>query len=482
MKLLQDRQLMETHILEQQAAASAPSRVAALQQLDSMQHLPIAELEILAKHAVLRMFEPYTAIVAEQSVSRHVFLVIAGNVEQSMHDGDGGEIMLALLGRGDLFGEGGLFGVRYRRTSVRATSRSIVLQFHNSALQANAERLPQFYNALRLRFRERLLQTTLARVPLLAPLNPFERLSMAQQLDDKRVDRGVDILQAGGMSEGLYILAEGQATVVRDGRTLAVLAPGDIFGEMSLLDNEPHEATITALTPVQLLILPRQTFEYLLRQRPDVARGLQQLATARKRTDRTPDHIATTERLVETGIMRGSMALVRQHELCDPECQRCITACGDRFGKPRLRFSDVQFGALEAADTCRHCQWSAECVESCPEDAFRLDQDGHLVVTDRCTGCGICVDACPYDAINLLPVYASTYNPFTWLMRQIGRQQPTQNLANKCDACSGYDDHACVSACPTGALQWIPIEELYQPEQRTTSAPQAQPTEQHHPA
>lgn len=458
---------MNIYLPKQHALPDELDRVAALQQLDSMRHLPLAELEVLARHIVLRMFEPYTTIIAEQSVARHVYLLVAGNVEQSMHGDEGGDITLALLGRGDLFGEGGLFGVRYRRTSVRTTSRSSVLQFHNAALQANMEQLPQFYTMLRTRFRERLLQTTLARVPLLATLTAFERLSMAQQIEDQRIDRGVDILKTGGMSEGLYILAEGQATVVHDGRTLAVLSPGELFGEMSLLDNAPHEATITALTPVHLLVLPRPTLEYLLRQRPDVATGLQQLARQRKQTDRTLEHIGITEQLIATGIVRGRKALVRQAERCAPDCHRCETACDDRFGQPRLHFSGTSFGALEAADTCRHCQWSAECVEACPEDAFRLDQAGHLVITDRCTGCGECVPACPYDAIDLQPVYPATSSPLAWLLRHVGKQQPAQNRANKCDACSGYDDHACVSACPTGALQWIPLEALYHPKQHT---------------
>ena len=447
--------------------AEQSSKIAALQQFDSLQNLPLVELELLAQHAVLRVFEPFAPIVIEQSVARHLFLVVAGAVEQSMRDSTGHQITLALLGRGDLFGEGGLFGLRYRRTSAHATMRTSVLQFNNSALQTNADLLAQFYATLRLYFRERLLQTTLARVPLLATLTPFDRLSMAQQLDVRRVERGGDLLQAGGMSEGLYILAEGQAIVVRDERTLAVLAPGDLLGEMSLLDASPHEATITALTSVQLLVMPRPPYEYLLNQRPDVAAGLRQLAQQRKHTDRTDEHIAITERLVETGIVRGSQALVRQHELCDPACHRCEEACADRFGQARLHFSGTMFGPLEAADTCRHCQWSAECVEACPEDAFRLDHDGHLVVTDRCTGCGACVPACPYDAIEMLPLYPTTYNPLTWLLRQVGRQQPSRSCANKCDACSGFDDHACVNACPTGALQWIPVEALYQPEQYT---------------
>lgn len=463
---------MKAYLPQQHEPSAAASRIAALQQLDSMRYLPISELEVLAQHTVLRVFEPYTTIIAEQSVARHVYLLVAGNVEQSMHGDEGGDITLALLGPGDLFGEGGLFGVRYRRTSVRTTSRTCVLQFHNTALQASIERLPQFSMTLRTRFRERLLQTTLARVPLLATLTAFERLSMAQQIEDQRIDRGVAILQAGGMSEGLYILAEGQATVVRDGQTLAVLSPGELFGEMSLLDNAPHEATITALTPVHLLVLPRATLEYLLRQRPDVAAGLQQLARQRKQTDRTLEHISITEQLIETGIVRGGRALVRQAEHCAPDCNRCETACHERFGQSRLHFSGTLFGTLEAADTCRHCQWGAECVEACPEDAFRLDQAGHLVVTDRCTGCGKCVDACPYDAVELQPVYPTANNLLAWLLQRVGRQQPTEHCANKCDACSGHDDHACVSACPTGALQWIPVEALYHPRQHTILAEQ----------
>lgn len=459
---------MSMYLPQNHAPPGVSDRVAALQQLDSMRHLPLAELEVLAQHTVLRMFEPYTTIIAEQSVARHIYLLVAGNVEQSMHGDEGGDITLALLGRGDLFGEGGLFGVRYRRTSVRTTSRSSVLQFHNAALQANIEQLPQFYTTLRTRFRERLLQTTLARVPLLATLTAFERLSMAQQIEDQRIDRGVDILKTGGMSAGLYILAEGQATVLHDGQPLAVLSPGELFGEMSLLDNTPHEATITALTPVHLLVLPRPTLEYLLRQRPDVATGLQQLAHQRKQTDRTPEHIGITEQLIATGIVRGRQALVRQPERCDPDCHRCETACDERFGQARLHFSNSLFGSLEAADTCRHCQWSAECVEACPEDAFRMDQNGHLIVTDRCTGCGECVLACPYDAIDLQPVYPATNHLLSWLLRHVGKQQPAQHRANKCDACSGYEDHACVSACPTGALQWIPVEALYHPEQHTS--------------
>lgn len=454
-------------IAEPPPAPNIANRIAVLQQLDSMRDLPLSELEILAELATIRAFEPRDSISSEHSVARALFLILSGNVEQSMSDRDRPEITLALLGPGDLFGEGGLFGLRYRRTTVRATTRTYVLQFRYADLQARRGELAQFFGSLRLRFRERLLQTTLARVPLLATLTPLERLSLAQQLDDRRVERGNEIIAVGGRSDGLYIIAEGQASVIHNNHPLAVIEPGDVFGEMSLLDDAPHEATIVALTPVHLLILPRSTFEQLLKQRSDVAHGLHDLAETRRRADRTPEHITTTARLIETGIVRGQMALARETALCAPDCHRCVDACGERFTVPRLRFSDVTFGDLETADTCRHCRWGAECVEACPEDAFRLDQDGHLIVTDRCTGCGACVPACPYDAINQVPVYAAEARPWTWFTRRLGRQEPIMLRANKCDACNGYDDYACISACPTGALQWVPVEALYHQQSRT---------------
>lgn len=446
------------------------NRVAELQHLDLLQGLPLAELQIIAESGTLRAYEPHALISTEHSVARNIFVIVSGNVEQSMRDAEGADVTLALLGRGDVFGEGGLFGLRYRRTSGRATSRSYILQLKYTDLQAHAGQLTEFFNALRVQFRARLLQTTLARVPLLATLNPVERLSLTQQLDDRRVDRGTMILDVGGTGDGLYIVADGQARVERDGVTLAVLAPGDVFGEMSLLDNIPHEASIIALTPVHLLLLPRWSFEQVLAHRTDIVTGLAQMAEERRRVDRTPEHIATTEQLVSTGIIRGEMVLARNPALCAPDCHRCETACGDRHGVPRLHFSGVTFGTLEAADVCRHCQWGAECVESCPEDAFRLDPSGHLIITDRCNGCGECVTACPYEAINQVPIYPASHNPFTWLLRHVGKQQPIMLRANKCDACYGYDNHACIIACPTDALQWLPIEVMYSADQNIKPA------------
>src|SRR5688500_13966727 len=123
---------MTSYATETETIQPGQSRIAELQLLDSMQRLPLHEIQTIADLGVLRMYEPRTAITVEQSVARGIFLILNGTAEQQMRDNDGHDVMLAMLGRGDVFGEGGLFGLRYRRTTVKATTRTTVLQLRYS--------------------------------------------------------------------------------------------------------------------------------------------------------------------------------------------------------------------------------------------------------------------------------------------------------------------------------------------------------------
>jgi CRP-like cAMP-binding protein len=55
---------------------------------------------------------------------------------------------------------------------------------------------------------------------------------------------------------------------------VAELGPGDFFGELALLDKPVRDATITALTPMTLLVVRRREFEVLLIEVPSIARKL----------------------------------------------------------------------------------------------------------------------------------------------------------------------------------------------------------------
>ena len=103
------------------------------------------------------------------------------------------------------------------------------------------------------------------RVPLFSLLTNDQALAIASSVVKRRFRRGEIVVEQGKKSNALFILLTGRARVLTaDARgrevILAVLQPGDYVGEMSLIDNEPHSATVRAEVQTDMLILGRAEF------------------------------------------------------------------------------------------------------------------------------------------------------------------------------------------------------------------------------
>lgn len=91
---------------------------------------------------------------------------------------------------------------------------------------------------------------------------------------------------AGGIA---YIVVSGQAEVLRSGRRLAVLGPGDVVGELSLIDQQPRSATVRAVSDVEILQLDALDFNRMLQKVPEVGRKLlSALASRLRQTEALP--------------------------------------------------------------------------------------------------------------------------------------------------------------------------------------------------
>ena len=436
----------------------ATAAQALLAQLDCFAGVPAAEIARIAGMCTLRAWEPGATLTVEHSVPHMLFIVVHGSVSLLHEDAHGDDTLLTLLGRGDVCGEGGLFGLRARRTSTRAETRVVALQLLYAELHPLLDELPAFRKHLKRRFRERLLQTTLAHVPLFSSLNAIERLALSVELEQQHWSQGALIVQQGATDSAIGIIAEGQAEVRREGRTINLLGPGDVFGEITLLNGGPHTAAMVALTPVHVLTIPLATFRHLLQSHPLIAEGLQELVKRRYSPPST-QHTAALNVAITSGVARGQQVLARVPALCPPDCTLCERGCASRWGAPRLRLHGVAIGALDTLRSCKHCDWGPECVAACPTNAIQPTDDGFLTVTDACVGCGACAEACPYDAITMIPLYTPVSGPLDWLRRRIAPPAPLRLHANKCDGCAGHTDHACITACPTGSLRWITLRD-----------------------
>ena len=103
------------------------------------------------------------------------------------------------------------------------------------------------------------------RVPLFALLTASQAEAVADAVIKRRFKRGEIIVEQGEKSNTLFIILTGRVRVVtsdKRGREviLATLQPGDYIGEMSLIDNEPHSATVRAEVQTDMLTLGRAEF------------------------------------------------------------------------------------------------------------------------------------------------------------------------------------------------------------------------------
>ncbi len=103
------------------------------------------------------------------------------------------------------------------------------------------------------------------RVPIFSLLTNDQAQGIADAVVKRRYRRGELIVEHGRKSNALFILLTGRARVLTaDSRgrevILAVLQSGDYVGEMSLIDNEPHSATVRAEIQTDMLTLGRPEF------------------------------------------------------------------------------------------------------------------------------------------------------------------------------------------------------------------------------
>lgn len=105
-------------------------------------------------------------------------------------------------------------------------------------------------------------------------LTAEEEKTLAEMLQERRVDAGEALITQGEPGSALYVLREGSAEVlVEQGQQqlrLATGGPGAIFGEMTFLTGSPATATVRATAPSRFYVLSREHALSLARKHPDL--------------------------------------------------------------------------------------------------------------------------------------------------------------------------------------------------------------------
>lgn len=341
----------------------------------------------------------------------------------------------------------------------------------------------------------------------LAEQTPVHRYERSEQLfseDD----------QGQPARESLHILLDGFVKVARktaegtgraksDERIIAYRQGGDYFaGGLDLLGDR-QAVTVTSITRTSVAEMPRQALLALFARYPDVKRRFyERLQLYRETTAAAysavfePFAFARSEEVNQTsavearaglhslvgdGVIEGTDVLVIDLDKCI-HCNECEEACARRHGHSRMNRKGMVVGNISIATACRQCQ-DPVCMLCSRAGIARLPS-GEVYITESCIGCGICAERCPYDNISIMALdeeedepIPSSWQHFTGFFKHgsgkesgrkllpmaatpgpldVGRSRDAlsemrKKIAIKCDLCAGYNNQACVQACPTGA-------------------------------
>ena len=130
--------------------------------------------------------------------------------------------------------------------------------------------------------------TLLEDVAFFKLLDADERKELAAVLDEARFTKGETLFRIGDPGDSLYLVHTGEVEMFVKDHTgekilLTTAGPGDLFGELSLLDNGPRAATAVALADTELLVLDRGDLLRFLRKKPDAALDLMTMMGQRLR-------------------------------------------------------------------------------------------------------------------------------------------------------------------------------------------------------
>lgn len=124
----------------------------------------------------------------------------------------------------------------------------------------------------------------LKQIPVFADLADEDLEAIANLAAEVSVPSGKELVREGDYSYDLLAIEDGSAKVERGGEQIAELGPGDVVGEMGVLERSQRMATVTATSPMMLITLTSWDVRKLRKQAPDAVDHLRALVEQRKQT------------------------------------------------------------------------------------------------------------------------------------------------------------------------------------------------------
>ena len=256
-------------------------RLRLIQGLGFLRTLPAASLERLAKSARIRDVPEGATIVRQGERGDEFFVVAQGEAVVLVREA-GEDAIVERKGPTDFFGERALLGSGVRQATVKAATPMRLLVFDQKIFWKELGGVVAWESQVRAALQER---ERLRAVQLFSEATPRQLDLLAVKLAVKSFERGESLVRQGDRGDAFYIVREGQVEVLsrESGRSrrVTVLGPGEYFGEIALLRDQPRMATVRGKSDGSVWRLERQDFRDLVGRYLDLDAQLAGIAEAR---------------------------------------------------------------------------------------------------------------------------------------------------------------------------------------------------------
>jgi len=241
------------------------------------QDLNADEIKDLSGTFELKSYKAAEALCHEGDPGDSLFVIASGSARAVTVDALGRPTPLGHLKAGDFFGEYAFLSQVPRNASVIAEEDTQAVTIGRDKLMALLERHPRMKAMLEEYYKLRVLARILSINPIFRYV-PYEvREKLAVRFSSAHYEAGQTIIREGDKkADTFYIIRVGRVVVTMHppGSSAAVklsdLEGGDFFGEVALITNRPRTATVTALTPVEAMVLTKDAFDSIALEYPVV--------------------------------------------------------------------------------------------------------------------------------------------------------------------------------------------------------------------
>ena len=123
----------------------------------------------------------------------------------------------------------------------------------------------------------------LSKIWLFSTSSAKDLRTIRKALEEVTVPPGRLLCEQGTIGREFFLIVSGQASVRRNNRKVAILGPGQYFGELALLDRRPRSASVTSDSDMTLLVLGQRQFNGILDSVPPLSRKLLSATATRLR-------------------------------------------------------------------------------------------------------------------------------------------------------------------------------------------------------